>query len=509
MSRLNPAYPVLVAAFVVYNIVAYLIFVVFVLNTWTGKVPAPKILNGTKLPKVGIIVPTWREPVEMVQATLLSILHQNYPQEKMVIVVSDDAANHQMQQMTVSLARSYPNTEFIYTIPAEKGSPERNGEGKAGNLNSALLLIEGRADIQFIETRDADDLVGHPDFLRHVLGQLISDPKLAFVQTTKSVFTDKNDRFGNREDFFYRSVMLYKNGANAVFPCGSGLVWSKTALLDIGRFPAWNLVEDFQSGAEALKRSWKGIYLPFIGAIGQVAPDDIPNVYKQRGTWALDSLRFMFWGNKQGLNVRQRLHYFDSALLYIFSSVTFLYSFVLAIWLIIGDSPVTANTVETTIYHFTWLLTFFVFLKALAYKGDVPISSVLRGMQNMFSLAPIYIIAIVKALIYGPNRKPKYKVTRKYTKQGLHVLQVLPQLILTIFLCVAIGMHIRLYISSENIFDLVNIAWAGMFIVVFMRPITNAFHGFNFGKAQSLAQPQVIYQQYEQENTELRKLIEG
>ena len=72
------------------------------------------------------------------------------------------------------------------------------------------------------------------------------------------------DPFGFRhEPFFYRGCMLARNAANAVFPCGSGLVWRPPdALLDIGGFPAWNLVEDLHSGVLALRRGWRGVYLP-------------------------------------------------------------------------------------------------------------------------------------------------------------------------------------------------------------------------------------------------------
>lgn len=52
---------------------------------------------------------------------------------------------------------------------------------------------------------------------------------------------------------------------------GSGVVWRRRALDDIGDFPAWNLVEDLQSGVEALRRAWRGAYVTIIGAVGQTA----------------------------------------------------------------------------------------------------------------------------------------------------------------------------------------------------------------------------------------------
>ena len=110
-----------------------------------------------------------------------------------------------------------------------------------------------------------------------------------------------------------------------MFPCGSGLVWRRRALDDIGGFPTWNLVEDFQSGVEALRRGWQGCYLPIVGAVGQHAPEDVPNVVKQRGTWAIDSVRLLVWGKRQGLTVRQRLAFSETLLFYLHSWTLLVY----------------------------------------------------------------------------------------------------------------------------------------------------------------------------------------
>ena len=42
------------------------------------------------------------------------------------------------------------------------------------------------------------------------------------------------------------------------------------------------------------------------GAVGQHAPEDLPNAYKQRGTWAVDTIRLLLWGDLRGLSLRQR-----------------------------------------------------------------------------------------------------------------------------------------------------------------------------------------------------------
>jgi cellulose synthase (UDP-forming) len=119
----------------------------------------------------------------------------------------------------------------------------------------------------------------------------MSNPTTAYVQTIKDAKVSPGDPFGNRQTFFYKGLMFSKHASNAVFPCGSGLVWRKEQLGKIGGFPTWNLVEDLYSGYVAMQHGFKNSYLPIVGAIGQVAPEDIPNVYKQLGTWALDTFR--------------------------------------------------------------------------------------------------------------------------------------------------------------------------------------------------------------------------
>jgi cellulose synthase (UDP-forming) len=104
------------------------------------------------------------------------------------------------------------------------------------------------------------------------VGQLVADERVAFVQTIKEAQVSAGDPFNNRESMFYRGQMLARNASNAVFPCGSGLVWRRSALREIGEFPTWNLVEDVQSGVEALRRGWRGLYLPIVGAVGQHSP---------------------------------------------------------------------------------------------------------------------------------------------------------------------------------------------------------------------------------------------
>src|SRR5262249_8263307 len=143
-------------------------------------------------------------------------------------VIGDDGHKPAVKSMVDTLQRTYPSARIIYHLPPAKDSPDRMGKAKDGNLNSMLKFIEEHyPELQYIETRDADDLVGDPNFLRYTVGHLVSNPKASYVQTIKEALVSPGDPFGNLQPVFYRGIMLSKHAANAVFPCGSGLVWRK------------------------------------------------------------------------------------------------------------------------------------------------------------------------------------------------------------------------------------------------------------------------------------------
>ncbi len=284
-ASLNEDLPWLAWPFALANVVTIGATLLNIFNQWNRSVPPPRPVAHGAEPAVGVIIPTCGEPVPMILRTVVSVLEQDWPADRLYVVVSDDGHDPALR---AALA-DYP---VVYHEPVDRWAPGRDGAAKAGNLNDALAFLRAEhPGLRYIETRDADDELGSEHFLRLVVGQLEHDDRLAYVQTIKETQVSPGDPFNNRETMFYRGQMLARNAANAVFPCGSGLVWRDVALASIGGFPTWNLVEDLQSGVEALRRGWRSLYLPIVGAVGQHAPEDVPNVYKQRGTWAIDTVR--------------------------------------------------------------------------------------------------------------------------------------------------------------------------------------------------------------------------
>ena len=168
----------------------------------------------------------------MVLRTVVSVLEQDWPLRRLVVVVSDDGHDPRLR----AALRRTPGPLPLPAAPLRPG-PRRRRQGGKPQRPPWPCCDRVHPDIVYVETRDADDELGSNRFLREVVGQLQADERLAFVQTIKEAQVSAGDPFNNRESGFYRGQMLSRNAANAVFPCGSGVVWRRTALRGHRRVP--------------------------------------------------------------------------------------------------------------------------------------------------------------------------------------------------------------------------------------------------------------------------------
>ena len=476
-GALNHDIPWLSWPFFVANLFTLLTTFLSVANHWWRAVPDPHPLPHGAEPTVGIIIPCCGEPVGMILRTISSILRQDWPRKRMVIVVSDDGHDP-------ALALAVQSWPVLYHSPPPRFAPGRDGAAKAGNLNSAFaMLVAEHPELRYIETRDCDDELGSNGFLRQAVGQLEHDERLAFVQSIKEAQVSAGDPFNNREAMFYRGQMLSRNAANATFPCGSGLVWRRTALEDIGLFPTWNLVEDLQSGIEALRRGWDSCYLPIVGAVGQHSPEDVPNVYKQRGTWAIDTVRLMIWGDLRGLRLRQRMQ-FAELLCYYLHAFTVLIYIPCIVFALLGYVPFQSTGVSFAAHVVPLVLATEAWLMAInrpyndrRRRQRHPIRELWRVRIIWSGLAPVFIKASIQAILGGPNRKPVYKVTRKYTDPRWHWGQTMPQTaVLMLVLCTLIY-ALRNGTLPRPIVLLPFIYWGGLYVALFAGFIARSWYG--------------------------------
>jgi cellulose synthase (UDP-forming) len=480
LSSLNEDVPWLAWPFAVANLFSIAYSLLSLFNAWSRRVPEQRSVAHGAEPHVAVIIPTCGESVAMVLRTIVSVLDQDWPVERLTVVVSDDGHDPALQAAVSTLP-------VVYHSPPPRDARGRDGAAKSGNLNSALaMLVREHPGVRYVETRDADDELGSNAFLRLAVGQLEADLGLAFVQTIKETQVSAGDPFNNRESMFYRGQMLARNAANAVFPCGSGVVWRREALMDIGTFPTWNLVEDLQSGVEALRRGWRGLYLPIVGAVGQHSPEDVPNVYKQRGTWAIDTVRLMLWGNLRGLRLRQRAHFAEMLLFYL-NAFTVLIYIPSIICSLLGWTPLDAtglgyisHMVPLVLATEVWLLIVNHPYNDRRTRQRKPIRALWQVRIMWTGMAPIYIRASLQAIFGGPNRKPVYKVTRKQDDLRWHWRHTLPQTSLVLLV-----VFVLLYAVSHGTLPSASLLlgavyWGGLNIVLLAGFVTRGWHGISW-----------------------------
>lgn len=478
LTSLNGDVPWLAWPFAVANLFSLAYGLLAVVNAWSREVPARRPLPRGHEPHVAVVVPTCGEPVPMILRTIRSVVEQDWPAEKLTIVVSDDGHDPLLEAAVATLP-------VIYHSPPARHAAGRDGAAKAGNLNSAIALLDAmHPEIPYIETRDADDEIGSNGFLRQVVGQLEAQRKLAFVQTVKQAQVSAGDPFNNWEPMFYRGQMLARNASNAVFPCGSGVVWRRTALREIGGFPTWNLVEDVQSGLEALRRGWRGMYLPIVGAVAQHAPEDVPNFYKQRGTWAIDTVRLMVWCRLKGLTLRQRAQFWEMLAFYLNAFTAFVYIPSIACSLL-GSPPLIGDGAVDYITHLLPLvLAVEVWLLVLNLPHGDRRKRQRRLVRKLWQtrvmwtgMAPVYAKAVILALVGGPNRKPAYVVTRKEHDIRWHWRHTMPQTTL-VLLVVCVMVYGLRYGTLPSVALLAgSVYWGGLNIALLTSFVTRSWYG--------------------------------
>jgi len=261
----------------------------------------------TRLPSVDVFVPSYNESIEIVRRTLLGALAIDYPRKQVFLL--DDGRREAFEAMARELGC------FYLTRPD-------NAHAKAGNLNHAL----GRTHGDLVAIFDADH-VPVRGFLRKTVG-FFEDPRVALVQAAQHFFNpdpyERNlnlqGRIAPEQTFFYHVIQPGNDFWNSAFFCGSCAVLRRTALASIGGFKVQTVTEDAHTALELHSRGWRSVYLGLPLAAGLATESFAAHVI-QRMRWArgmAQILRLDCPLFKKGLQLPQRLNYFNAMLHFFF-----------------------------------------------------------------------------------------------------------------------------------------------------------------------------------------------
>lgn len=387
---------------------------------------------------VDVIVTCCGEPFPIVEKTLRAAAAIDYPHFH--VTVADDRDDPSVKKLCAELG---------FTHLARPSHENR----KAGNLNYAYA----RTSAPFLLVLDADQ-IPHPNVLNVTMGYL-TVPKVGFVTTYQAFDVPPGDPWDNRDRVFYGAMQTSRNASNSAISCGSGVIYRRSALEQIGGFSPWNLVEDVYSSMLMHAKGWKSVYHAFPVTHG-TAPSEVTGHVRQRWQWAVDSLRILFWKCPlfiKGLNWRQRLNYVSFGYNYLLFGIAYPIFFLLPAWgLLSNHFFMRATATDFILWRLPYFVLFFVFNRLITER--IHRLKDFRAQAGLFEVC----FSAIAAALFSRRRVPQYSVTSKVPEhpsfiERLH--HVLPHLAI-IALNIGAVIYGYFYGESRTVFYWVNTAWA-------------------------------------------------
>ena len=235
-------------------------------------------------PKVSIHVPAYREPPEMLKATLDALARLDYPSFECLIVINntpDPAFWRPIEEHCRALGDRF---KFVR---------DDNVAGfKAGALRLALDRTD--ADAEIIAVIDADYVI-RPDWLKDLV-PAFSDPKVGMIQAPQDHRDGERTlmHYAMNGEYagFFDIGMVQRNEANAVIVHGTMCLIRRAALLSAGGWSSDTIVEDSDLGLAVLEQGWQIHYTNRRYGHG-LLPDTFDAYKKQRHRWAYGGLQIL------------------------------------------------------------------------------------------------------------------------------------------------------------------------------------------------------------------------
>jgi cellulose synthase (UDP-forming) len=260
--------------------------------------------SSAALPWVDVLVPSYGEPLEVVERCLRGCRALAYP--AFAVWLLDDSGRPELQALCERLGCRYRQRE-------------RREHAKAGNLNHVLPELSG----ELVAVFDAD-VVPVESFLERTAGRF-EDPAVGLVQTPQT-YMNADPVIRNLalerwllpdEESFYRWIEPVRQRLDAVVCAGTSFVVRRQALLAVGGFETGTPSEDLATGIRLTAAGWRCLFVAEKLSAG-LAPLSAAALVRQRCRWAGGTLQTLRTGANPlriaGLNPLQRLAFLEGIL---------------------------------------------------------------------------------------------------------------------------------------------------------------------------------------------------
>jgi cellulose synthase (UDP-forming) len=459
----------------------------YLANVWRVRVrggpsvkPAELLPEMEEYPPVAIIVSSYKEPVEVVEANLICFRNLTYPHKHIYFL--DDTR--------YDLARENPEEMKRYRAKIDDLCRQiginlfrRSWHGaKAGMINDFLAFIEGRppaghefhhfqqsstpGNEKYIALFDVD-MNPLPDFAEWLVHIMEQNEKLAFVQTPQYYTNFENNRVaraaGLQQVIFYEYICEGKGLQDAMFCCGTNVMFSRRALIEVGGFDENSVTEDFATSIKFHSTGWSSAYLNRVCAFG-MGPQDLSGYFKQQFRWALGTASLLrpvlksFIRNPGAMSLSKWLEYLLSSSYY-FVGWAFLVLLICPVLYLFFDIP--SYLAHPGIFFLFFLpymiLTMLVFFNTL-HDRSYRRRDIYNGLLLTNVTFPIYMKASLLGLL---GVRGDFGVTPKSGSGTLPLRSLWAQVLtMTVTLAAAIWGLNRLYYVREPAMSLiVNSFW--------------------------------------------------
>jgi cellulose synthase (UDP-forming) len=300
---------------------------------------------------VDVYVPVYKEPVDIVDLTVAAAAGLRGAEVR--VWVLDDGNDDDMRDLAARHGVGYIRRD------------EHTG-AKAGNINNALALTNA----PFIAVFDSDH-VADPTFLEATLGHM-DDPQIAFVQTPQYYANTEGNRVASaswaQQALFFGAIARGKDGLDAVFCCGTNVLFRREAFESVGGFPTNSLTEDFELSIHLHEKGWKSAYLPDVLSRG-LGPEDMAAYVSQQQRWARGCLSGLPRAFRAKLPWRIKAQYLLSASYFLSGWTVLIYMSFPVVRLLFGGQPLAGINAPEFLLHFAPYFTVALTTAALAGAG--------------------------------------------------------------------------------------------------------------------------------------------
>lgn len=409
------------------------------------------------LPTVDVFIPTYNEPLNVLERTIVGARALNYPADKFRIYVLDDGRR-----------------EWLREFCAEKGvayvTRSENAHAKAGNINNGLRNSNG----DFVAIFDAD-FVPYRNFLHRTLG-FFADPTIGIVQTPQHFFNKDPIQsnlwlerdWPDEQRLFFDEMAASRDAWNVSFCCGSCSIMRREALDAIGGIPTESITEDLLTTLACLNKGYITRYLNERLSMG-LAAEDLEGFFIQRSRWCRGGIQTLFLDNGPvfgpGLTLFQRVMFLPVSWLVQYL-VRFFGLIVPPVFLLTGLAPLFFTSVDDIVYYqLPVLLAYFLFMRWIAPHKYLPVVSSAVGAFSTFRMLPVVIASLIKP--FGePFRVTPKGVAPRHTHFDTYTFGC----IVFVLAATAIGLFINVVPEwsaiGENPLSIVVHYWGGLNILV-------------------------------------------